>query len=254
MSDQVPELNGAQPAQQTQSAPPFGNAYAQQPYPYRAPTRPPLSKKAKRGTVWAGAVGFNLLTIGFYLVVVPLIAAMFGAFFSLMAKEILRSGRGSGAGAEGISDFFDSLDVGLLVLLGVAAVLIGLAIMWAGLFVSKSILSSHGVHRPWPVTWAGVGIAVAAFWMLGWIPTVIGQFVSFLVLAGGTDTVVGFSIGGGVVVLGTLIGNAAIGWLSWWWMAHVLRASESAPLTNTTVSGTAITDSAVADTALAKEI
>lgn len=210
--------------QPNQSAQPSGPApYSTQTYVYRSPVRPPLSPAVKGGAFWAGAVGFNLLSLGFYLVVIPLMAALFGAFFSVIADQAFRSGRNGSAGLEDVRHFFDSLDYGLIAVLGVVVVAVGLLIMAASLFASVRILKSREVQRAWPVTWAGSGIAIAASWFVGWILPVVFQLVAVVLVMVGVNALVAGISQAVLMLIGFVAGNAIIGWLSWWWMAHALR-------------------------------
>jgi|GEM_PF-3234801 len=221
MSDQTPEPSSAQPIPHAPA--PYGSPYGQQPFDYRPATRPPLSKRAKSGSVWAGAVGFNLVTLGFYLVVIPLTAVAFGTLFGFIADQILRSGRGEEAGAREIANIVGYFDGGVIALIVGGMILVGLAAMWGGLAASAAILKAHGVHRAWLVTWAGTGVAIFAYWVLGWIPVVIGQIVSYFIFASGAEPWIGVVAFAVLVLVGVFIGNAIIGWLSWWWMAFAMR-------------------------------
>jgi hypothetical protein len=211
-------------------------AYSVQNYAYRAPTRPRLTPRTKRGAFWAGAVGFNVLSVGFGIAMLPVVAAIVGAFFSLVVNRMAQSDRNSAIGARAFRAFFDSLDYGFLSIIGVVAVILGLLIMAAGLFASVSILKGHGARRPWPISWAGAGIAIVANGVVGWIAPFAFQLVVLILIAVGVDSRVSAISQGGLVVIGLLVGNTIIGWLSWWWMAHAMRPREvdSAPVAEPT--------------------
>jgi hypothetical protein len=205
-------------------ASPYGQASAN-----RSPARPPLGKREKRGAFWAGAVGFNLLSIGFSLAAAPIAIAVFGAFVSLFANRAAQAEGPFGAGFGVVNRFFDSLDYGILAIIGLVIVVVGLGLMWAGLGASAAILKGHGTLRRWPVTWAGAGIAIVGFWVLGWIPAVLGQVVSAATIRSGGDQFAGVALQGGLVSIGTLALTTIIGWLSWWWMAHAMRRGADDP-------------------------
>lgn len=192
-----------------------------------APRRAPLGRRERRGAFWAGAVGFNLLTLGFTLVVVPIVVAAFGAFLALLFGEISRSSDELSTGYLAVRGVFASLDFGILGIIGIAVVVIGLAIMAAALFVSSGILRSHGIARAWPVTWAAAGIAIVAYWLVGWITAVLPQFLSTALSSGGLDETTTFVSTGIVALVLAIVVNAVIGWLAWWWMAHALRRSSA---------------------------
>ena len=71
---------------------------------------------------------------------------------------------------------------------------VGLVLMVVALFTSVCILRSHDVAKPWPVTGAATGFAIVASW----------------------------------IVASWIVATAAVGWLSWWPAAHLLRAADSA--------------------------
>lgn len=197
--------------------------YAAPPTVYQTVARPPLTPREKRGAFWAGAVGFNVLTIGFTLVIVPIIAAVFGALVNFIVSMIARNSEELSTGFLTMLGFLRSIDVGLVVVIGIVIVLVGLAIMTVAIFLSRSILRSYGVNRPPAVTWAGAGIAIAATWILGWIPSLFTQFLSFPLSAMQED---GLATGIVVGIFGVLFGvifTGVVGWLSWWWMAHAFR-------------------------------
>ncbi len=205
-------------------------AYSASPYAAAAvaPRRPPLADREKKGAFWAGAVGFNLLTLGFTLVVVPLVVGAFGALFALLFEQIARSGDELSTGFLAGRGFFASFDYGIIAIIGLIIVIVGLAIMIAALFLSKSILRSNGVPRPWAVTWAGAGIAIVAYWVVGWVPTLVLQSLSSALAAAGLDGWANFGTTGLIGFVLAIAVNAIIGWLAWWWMAHAFRATAPA--------------------------
>jgi hypothetical protein len=187
--------------------------------------RPPLTRRQKAGASWGGIVGFNLLTLGFSLFLLPLFAAVFWSIFVFFVANLSKSLNGSGK-APSLGDF--GVDFGLWVIPGVLVSVAGLALMAVAVLVSRAILKRHGVNRPGPVTWAGAGIAIVGFWFLSWIPALLVQAVS----RGLSSAEVGWGENLGIsavaLVLVTLVGNSVIGWLAWWWMAHALRRDATA--------------------------
>lgn len=230
----------AQPASPYGAAAPTPQPYSARPTGYRA-ARPPLSAREKRGAFWAGAVGFNFLTLGFLLVVVPLVIGAFGAFFALLFDQISRSGDELSTGYLVVSGVFASFDFGVLAIIGLIIVVVGLAIMIGALFASRSILRSNGVSRPWAVTWAGAGIAIVAYWVVGWIPAFALQFLSGALTVAGLDGWTNFGTTGLIGFLLAIAVNAVIGWLAWWWMAHAFRAAAPVAAATTSTSTTEIT-------------
>ena len=207
--------------------------------------RPPLAPRQKHGAMLAGALGFALMSLGFALVAIPLAIAAFGAFFSSLFSWIARSNPDDisidgGVPPEEIRQFIaQSWSAFLPWMIGL--IILGIILWVVGYLLSVGILRSHGVNRPVAVTWAGLGIAIVANWLLSalsspfsaladlWTPDVRGP-ENF----NGVDGLEGLEnldftpvIGFGVLflLLGVLV-NAAVGLLSWWWMAHALREGQ----------------------------
>jgi hypothetical protein len=93
------------------------------------------------------------------------------------------------------------------------------------------------VHRPVAVTWSGLGIAIVASFLLSalsspitglfnlWTPNFNSDDFSG---SGGVPGLENFDfgpiIGAGILFfVVSLLVDAAIGLLSWWWMAHAFR-------------------------------
>jgi len=177
-------------------------------------TRPPLTPKEKFGARLAGAVGFLLLTLGWGLFVIPIAIVVFGAFFALLFAGIQRA-----AGDEGPLGVLQGFDPSGWILPLLLSGLVGVVLVVASLFVSRGILRANGVARPWVVTLAGAGVAIVASWVVSAILAIPLQLVgTFSADTNGLPIVVGIV----ALVLGVVV-TAAIGWLSWWWMAHVTR-------------------------------
>lgn len=198
-------------------------AYPQYSAPLPTPKRPPLTKREKRGTFWAGAVGFNVLTFGFTLVIVPIIVGLLGAFVTSLIGFIARTSDDLDADFFRMQEVLESLDYGLLIAIGIGVAVVGLAIMAGALFLSKGILRAHGIDRAWPVTWSGAGTAVFAFWMLEWIPGLAAQVALLPLAANGVNGVEWWAVYGVVAIVLSLATNAVIGWLAWWWMTFAFR-------------------------------
>jgi hypothetical protein len=196
-----------------------------QPLPYQPAyaaraVRPPLTAEAKRGTVIAGAVGFVLLGLGYAMVALPIALALIVAFISLIARWASDS---SGTSNDGFDQFVSGLNLAPWIVPLVLIVVVGVVLMIAALVVSARVLAAHHVRRPWAVTWAGAGIAIVGSWFVSGI---LG-FITRLVVVGASwgspswgQGVTAFLVVSAVI---SLASNAAIGWLSWWWMAHAMR-------------------------------
>ncbi|MBC7590876.1 MAG: hypothetical protein H7226_07515 [Salinibacterium sp.] len=78
------------------------------------------------------------------------------------------------------------------------------------------------------MTWAGAGVAIVGSWV-GW--GVISVPLQVVGAGGNTDSMGGLPLRVIVSIISFVVGiaaTAAIGWLSWWWMAHVMRPMEGA--------------------------
>lgn len=194
-----------------------------------APPRPPLTPRARRGAWIAGAVSFSVLSLGWTLLSGAVMVALVGGMILGIAQLI---GRG-GAGEAGFREFLGSFDLGQVGIWLVVGGVVGLALMAAALFVSRGILGAHGVNQPWGVTWAGTGIAVVGSWLIGTVGGFVVQVASWLT----SDVdLSGFAVAAAAILIPiAVLGTAAIGWFSWWWMAHVLRPRDI-PSTSDTVA------------------
>jgi hypothetical protein len=192
------------------------------------PPRPPLTPRQKSGARLAGIIGFLLLSVGFGLFSLPLAVLAFGAFFAIVLGFI-RTASQNEAGFDQFMSAFAAFDPTAWILPLVIAAVVGLVLMVLALVASARILRAHDVARPWPVTWAGAGIAIVGSWLLSGLSAV--PFAILNVFRGDDPTTsVGAGIAVGVVslVLGLVL-TGVIGWLSWWWMAHALRAPATPP-------------------------
>ncbi|MET0932880.1 MAG: hypothetical protein ABWX56_04145, partial [Mycetocola sp.] len=201
-----------------------------------APPRPPLAPRQKRGAMLAGAVGFSLMSLGFSLVAIPLAIALFGAFFSTLFNWAQANNPddvsiNGGVPPEDIERFItDAWSMFLPWLIGL--VILGILLWVLGYLASIGILRSHRVNRPVAVTWSGLGIAIVGSWALSALSSPISGLFNLwtpdIGSSGGVPDFEGFDVapfigvGAGFLVLSLLV-NAGIGLLSWWWMAHAFR-------------------------------
>jgi hypothetical protein len=200
------------------------NPQIQQPAWQPPAARPPLTQRQRAGAAFAGALGFLLLSLGFTLFGVPIALLLFGALFSTIIGVIARSDSARDADFQRFVDFFDQFNPAAWVLPLVLVALLGLAIMAASLFLSARILRSHDVDKPWPVTWAGAGVAIVGSWVVSGL---LGLFTQALSWGAGFD---GRNEWGPAIAIGivsmvlNLAASAVVGWLAWWWMAHLMRS------------------------------
>ncbi|MHC5797968.1 hypothetical protein ACVXZ4_17610 [Lacisediminihabitans sp. FW035] len=201
------------------------SGYIAQPYAPR-PVRPPLTARAKRGTVIAGAVGFVLLGLGYAMVALPIGLALLVGFFALIIRAASSS---SGPLPSGLEQFLAGLDFEPWVAALVILALVGVVVMAVAIVLSGRILAAHQVRRPWAVTWAGFGIAIVGSWVVSGITGVFTNVgfsgVRWDSSSAGSTIVL-------VVVISALIAlvsNAVVGWLSFWWMAHAMRPAAVSP-------------------------
>lgn len=200
--------------------------YQQQAYAPQQ-VRPPLTRRAKTGAAWAGIVGFNLLTVGFFVFLVPLALLALGGFVQWLVATAIQQGT-----ADVSPDMLRTLEnfdpgVWVLPLLIVSAV--GLIIWIVALIISRSILRSSGAVKPWAITWAATGISIVVYWIvwtiIGFISGIVTSFIGMATQSLGDAAMVSF-IGGVVSLLLTVIINSVIGWLIWLWMAHAMRPTQ----------------------------
>lgn len=178
-------------------------------------TRPPLTSREKFGARLAGAVGFLMLTLGWALFSIPIAVVVFGAFFALLFAGIQRA-----AGDRGPLGVLQGFDAGAWVLPLLLSVVVGVVLIVSALFVSRGILRASGISKPWVVTFAGAGISVVASWVLSALLAIPIQIAG--VFSAGDSSTPAIIAGIVALVLGVVV-TAAIGWLAWWWMAHVTR-------------------------------
>jgi hypothetical protein len=211
----------------TDYAPP---GYIAEPYAPR-PARPPLTARAKRGALLGGGLGFTLLTLGYALVAIPVAIGLLVAFFA----AIIGFARGRFSDGASSSGGFSVSSVDLAPWFGlfVASVVVGIVLMIVAILLSGLVLRRRDVRHPWGVTFAGAGIAIVAVWIVeGFLGAIVSGMSSALFdgrsLGAGSP---GAGLIAGIIVSGVvaLAINAAIGWLSWWWMAHAMRPAATEP-------------------------
>jgi hypothetical protein len=186
--------------------------------------RPSLTTRQRKGAAIAGIVGFVVLNIGLIPAGILLVlgvfgfaALMFGAAFggapqpgdfgSLIAHVISQEFSVSEAAVPGIV---------------IAACIVGAILVVGSIILSIRVLKRHGVNHPAGVTWAGIAIA-------GVVHEVVVAILLFAGASGSSDASVGgpaFSdLGFALVSLACVaVLDAALGWLAWWWMAHLMRS------------------------------
>lgn len=205
-----PPYSAQQP--NTQDPNPYGTL------PPSAPPRPSLTGRQTRGAIIAGAAGFSLVSsglgVGLIALAVGVVALVGAAFFGL------------GAAMEfpiDLPEWVAPVVGGVIV----AAVVVALLLVAGGLVVSRWVLGAHGVARPWPVTWAGAGIAMVGALILGGIASVPTSLVAEL-SANGSDVGdgIGAIVGTASIAVGFVV-NAAVGAAAWWLMAFAMRPRES---------------------------
>ena len=189
--------------------------------------RPPLTRRAKTGAAWAGIVGFNLLTVGFFVFLVPLALLALGGFVQWLVATAIQQGT-----ADVSPDMLRTLEnfdpgVWVLPLLIVSAV--GLIIWIVALIISRSILRSSGAVKPWAITWAATGISIVVYWIvwtiIGFVSSIVSSFIGILTQSIESQATAAI-LGTVVSLILTIIVNSIIGWLVWRWMAHAMRPAQ----------------------------
>ena len=191
------------------------------------PKRPRLGSRQKRGAAWAGIVGFNLLSLGYTMFVIPILVGFFGAFFGFILVQIERSSSGMDPEFRTIRGFLNALDLGAWLIPGIIVSVVGLIIMAVALLLSSAILKAHAVNRAWAVTWAGAGVAIVASWFLSWFPSLLAQLGFGVFATTDVEIWVKVVVAASIYALFGIILNVITGWLAWWWMAHALRAKDA---------------------------
>jgi hypothetical protein len=189
----------------------------------------------------AGAVSFTLMSLGFALLIIPLVIGLFGAFFSTLLSYVANNNPedfnvNGGLPPENFDEIVSDIWSTFLPWL-IGSLIVGLIIWILGYLSSLWILRGHRVHRPVAVTWSGLGIAIVGSFLISalstpitglfnlWTPNFDSDDFSGPNVVPGLDSIDFAPIIGLAVLffLLSLLVNAAIGLLSWWWMAHAFR-------------------------------
>ncbi len=188
--------------------------------------RPALTARQRSGARLAGIIGFLTLSLGFTMLSVPLAILAVMALFSLVFGAIGRR-NGNPEWYQEVMLFVERLHPEVLIVPLVIVAVLGAVLMVVALFVSARILRSHGIVKAWPITWAAAGVAIVANWIAaGLISAPLQLMGSGSGSGSGDDGAELLPLRIGIAVLGVIVNivaTAVIGWLSWWWMAHLMR-------------------------------
>ncbi len=191
--------------------------------------RPPLTRRQKRGTALAGIVGFLVVNLGWLPFV--LLGIVFVFVFVIYFINTILGGDDSLSASQSnattiVTEFLGITRNDVLPFATVAGV-IGVVLIAAGIVFSIQVLKRHGVNRPAAVTWVGLVLAIVGNWILSGLFSGIFYFIAAL-----NDTGRGIELpNGGILAasaLVTILYNALLGWLCWWWMAYAMRSRDSA--------------------------
>ncbi len=200
--------------------PPYGSAPQYAP----RPPKPPLTSAAKGKAATAGIVSFLLVSLGWFLILTPIVLGFIGGIFVFIA-EIIQRAPGADPEDEEFVRFLDDIDLAAWWPLLLVLALVGVGVWVLGLFTSVWILRSSELReQAWGITWAGLGVAVLASTFVGGLLSGLLQLVASIGSFG--DPLTSGLVWGIVGTLGSVVVTGAIGWLSWWWMAHLLRPAE----------------------------
>lgn len=220
---QGPGAHQATPGYPPPGYPPPGYPAPAYPPSFQPPApKPPLQARQKSGARLAGILGFLLLSLGGTMFILPIVALLFGAFFALIFRSLRTTAVSSDPDFLSFDGFLEDLNLEALIPVLVIIAVVGVILMVVALFLSARVLRSHGIDKAWAVTWAGAGIAVVAN---GVVTSVLSMpFSLFPTGLGSGDSGVAFTVVVGIVgLLVSIVATAAVGWLSWWWMAHLMR-------------------------------
>lgn len=184
-------------------------------------------KKARRGTIIAGALALPLVTLGVILLAVPLAVWYLSTVIRTLVVVVANIVSGSGA-AKDANSTLGQIDPAALggVTLGFA--IVGLVFVVAGWLVSFLVLRAHRIDRPGYVTGFGVTVGLV-------IATLLTATVGALTgLIFGTAQTVGQVLGNAALGIAlTTIGSVAVtvgtGILVWLWMERLFRAPVAEP-------------------------
>jgi len=181
-------------------------------------TNQPLTRNQTQSSLIAGAVAHVIFQTGWFAFGMSLAALVATALFGNIIGTITRS-----LGGDDPNAFMRALDGGSDLLFWVvisfligSIVLIGLAIL-----VSGWMLSAAGLHSPWKVTMASVGIAALVDIALFWVYLGLANLLTESRLAGPVL----------LTPVIALVGGILVGALIWWLMALTRRERVTAVVT-----------------------
>ena len=186
-------------------------------------------RRARRGTVIAGAVTLPLITLGVVLLAVPLAVWYLSTVIRTLVVVVANIVSGSGA-AKDANSTLGQIDPAALggVTLGFA--IVGAVFVIAAWLFSFFVLRAHRVERPGYVTGFGVTVGLV-------IATVLTATVGALTgLLFGTARTVGQVLGNAALSIAlTGLGSVAVtvvtGILVWLWMSRIFRTRVADPAT-----------------------
>ncbi|MBN9140983.1 MAG: hypothetical protein J0H23_09180 [Micrococcales bacterium] len=186
-------------------------------------------KKARRGTVIAGALALPLVTLGVILLAVPLAVWYLSTVIRTLVVVVANIVSGSGA-AKDANATLGQIDPAALggVTLGFA--IVGAVFVVAGCLVSYFVLRAHRVDRPGYVTGFGVtvGLVISAI-----LTATVGALTGLIFGTARTVAQVlgNAALGIALTTIGAAIVTVATGIVVWLWMGRLFRtpAPASAP-------------------------
>lgn len=184
------------------------------------------NRRARRGTIIAGALTLPLVTLGVVLLAVPLAVWYLSTVIRTLVVVVANILSGSGA-AKDANTTLGNIDPAALggVTLGFA--IVGAVFVVAGLLVSLFVLRAHRVARPGYVTGFGVTVGLV-------IATVLSATVGALTgLVFGTARTVAQVLGNAALgialtTIGSVVVTVGTGIVVWLWMARLFRAPADA--------------------------
>lgn len=192
-----------------------------QPYavPPAPPKRPPLTRAQRTRALVAGAVGFSVFSWGLALLAFSTIATVLVAIFSFVVG-LARQGPVD-RGTLRFVQWFEGIDGSIVGWVIVGGFLLASILLIVGFFVSQGILRGGRVNRPTAVTWSSIGIALVAGSIVGSLGGLFGSMFGWVAWVDPGVAIAVTTLSG----LLSLAVTAAVGAFTWWWMAHVFRAS-----------------------------
>ncbi|MCS0500163.1 hypothetical protein [Protaetiibacter mangrovi] len=179
------------------------------------------AKRARRGSVVAGALALPLMGLGLLALAVPLAVWYLGTVVRTLIVVLANAVRGLAA-ARTANDTLATVDAGSVSGVTIAAAIVGAVLLLAGALLSVLVLRAHGVARPALVTLLAtpMGVVVAAI-----LSASIGALGGLLF---GTSTSVGevlgkAALGISLTVIGSAVVTVVAGALVWPWVARLVR-------------------------------